>query len=923
LGVAYTPRLYARDLTALELASSGRIAAVLNDVFAFDLAEASNSVMFSARSNAGFAFTNGPGDVTFDLGADGSFHLYGSNDSAIRGNNVTVLGSNSLLLKGGDASLTLSDDLTFSAESLAFDAASNLTFTASNQARMFSGSNSLVLDGPAGQITLVAASNINLRASNDITTEATTISTTARQDLAISACNDITLTASNLSGFLGSNLFLAVQSNVRIDASGSNASLQLSDASLWASATQEVSLATGATSNTVISLSAASNSVSISAPSNVSLSTDGLVQVVGEMLEIDVSSNAAITVGDSLELAVAAGSNTLSVDQSGVQWGVTGSVSVSAAGSNVAFRLDAASNMASLSALGDVAVHADQVMTLSGADSNVFLQLHSQSNRLELFAPSNVLIGTDGSMALATNLLDVAVGSNATVAVSNDLSLTTSGASNTLQMSSTGTTASVAGALSITAGASNVSLLATSNTLQVASVGQVGVHSDAALTLSTSNSNAFWILDPAGSNELVAVGSTTTRTTVSSTFVSDKVTVASSNLVEIDAVILNARLSDEAHLYATSNLFVAAANSNVTLKLGSASNTLDISATGDLAIHSDEVLTLSGSNSNVYVRLHSDSNSLTLHAPSNINLFTPEGILSADVFGMDIFASNVARLAASNTLSLGSVSQSVQLSAATSNVTLALDASSDKLTGAATGGIEWTSGANLTVTTSNSTTLYTGSNLTMAANSSNQYLTMAGSNLTLFAANQMNLQATSYVMDAASNHVFNVNGVEVLRLSSNNMTLRGNIDLTGTINTIITEETILQVEDKLIRVSYNSNGVIDGLLTNDGSGLQVVGTPEPFPTESNEVRFNKSLTWNYGSSSSNAGTMYLGTSNLDESFWQVRGGSLRLTVTKSNGSDVSFGFRINDFDELELVKYYTSNAVPQKKRVAKFGKQLA
>jgi hypothetical protein len=940
LGVAYVPRIYARDLTALELASSGRIAASLNDVFAFDLSETSNLVSFEARSNAGFQLRNGPGDAFINLQPDGTFQMFGSNDSAIRGNNLTVFGSNSLLMKGGDASLMLADDLTFAANSLGFNAASNLSFTACNQASITAGSNSLIMDGPTGDVTVFASSNVTMGASNggpqfvldatdrSVTTTATNVLTQVSDGVTVTASNDIVLSATDLFGYLTADVWIAANSNMSLNAADSNVSLALNagDRSLQAAATGTVRLAaTGSELNDAhILLSSDSNSVSVYAPSLINTVTDGTTSLATNLWDIAVGSNATVAVSNALDIRATQGSNRVTLDSSGANLSVAASVQMTAAQSNVSLRLDASSNSVALAATGDVAVHTDEIMTLSGKDSNVFVQLHSDSNTLQLFAPSNLLFGTAGLTDLNTNRLDIAVASNAVVGVSNDLSIATTGASNRIDMNTSGVTATIVGDLLVSAAASNIKLhmSATSNEVLLTSSGNVGVHTEATFALSASNSNSYLVMDDVAIN-MWSDETISQRTSLLAIETGAGFTLAASNYVRLDGATLTARMTDSALLNANSNLQLNAASSNVYLAFGAASNTVQLSATGDVAVHTDEIMTLSGKDSNVYVQLHSDSNSLTLHAPSNVSTITA-GATRIATGTLGINAADTALVAASNDVTVGSAVGTLALSAAQSNVLLSLNHANSTLTGTATGGISLGSGANLSLTTSNHTHVFTGSNFSLAANGSNQRLQMTGSDMTLFAANQLSMQATTYSMEAASNYVFNVNGVEVLRLSSNNMTLRGNIDLTGSVNTIVTEETILQVQDKLIRVSYSSNGVLDGLLTNDGSGLQVVGAPAPFPSSSNDPKYAKSFTWNYGrGDSSNAGTLFLGTSNLDESYWQVRGGSLRLSVTKSDGSDLSFGFRINDFDELELVKYYTSNLTLQQKRVAKFGKQLA
>jgi len=59
----------------------------------------------------------------------------------------------------------------------------------------------------------------------------------------------------------------------------------------------------------------------------------------------------------------------------------------------------------------------------------------------------------------------------------------------------------------------------------------------------------------------------------------------------------------------------------------------------------------------------------------------------------------------------------------------------------------------------------------------------------------------------------------------------------------------------------------------------------------------------------------------------MTGGSFRMThkkVTGSNWTEVSFGFRINEQDELEIVKKFWSDTASayQYKRVARFGRMM-
>jgi hypothetical protein len=138
----------------------------------------------------------------------------------------------------------------------------------------------------------------------------------------------------------------------------------------------------------------------------------------------------------------------------------------------------------------------------------------------------------------------------------------------------------------------------------------------------------------------------------------------------------------------------------------------------------------------------------------------------------------------------------------------------------------------------------------------------------------------------------------------------------------------LKVNDRtliLASVGTGSNEYqpLDGLATNDKSGIQIDGFPSGYNSNVASA-YEKSFRWNYGATGMND----LGTSNMSaEAFWEVLGGSLRITNRKVSGSnviDTSFGFRVNELDELELTKKFWDSNLSQYryKRLARFGRIL-
>jgi hypothetical protein len=209
-------------------------------------------------------------------------------------------------------------------------------------------------------------------------------------------------------------------------------------------------------------------------------------------------------------------------------------------------------------------------------------------------------------------------------------------------------------------------------------------------------------------------------------------------------------------------------------------------------------------------------------------------------------------------------------------------------------------------------TVTMSNNLTVAQNA----LSTFGGNVVVNAPHSVQVQTIR--SDAA--------GVGTLTIDAGLTVINGNLEVLGTLNSVDT--TTITVEDRLIMLSHNAEGSnyyssnypmqVDGMSTNDKSGIQIFGLPAGL-TDMNDRRYEKSLKWNYGT----LGVSALNTSNLGaESFWEVLGGSMRFTCYKSNNDTISYGFRINERDELEFNKYQTIGGVATVKRVAKMGAQL-
>jgi hypothetical protein len=154
---------------------------------------------------------------------------------------------------------------------------------------------------------------------------------------------------------------------------------------------------------------------------------------------------------------------------------------------------------------------------------------------------------------------------------------------------------------------------------------------------------------------------------------------------------------------------------------------------------------------------------------------------------------------------------------------------------------------------------------------------------------------------STSNQSFNIGACNLVSITASGLHVNG--DLTSGNNTIL----------------LGNNAAVTNELAKSNVGIRVYGRPANI-LENDDARYLKSLTWNPGTN----GTLDLGNSlkASTESFWEVRGGHLRLTHCKdaSGSRKVSYVMRINDKDELEFVKMTSSNNVSiANKVIAKFG----
>jgi hypothetical protein len=190
------------------------------------------------------------------------------------------------------------------------------------------------------------------------------------------------------------------------------------------------------------------------------------------------------------------------------------------------------------------------------------------------------------------------------------------------------------------------------------------------------------------------------------------------------------------------------------------------------------------------------------------------------------------------------------------------------------------------------------------------------------AAGDLRLFTPSNALVSASNEiVMSVAGSNIITLWPTRIDIAGDVNVLGNINNVLTNE--LHVTDKVVRVAYaGCNLEPPPELLLDGSGLYVSDPSDAAEAPGQE----RSVLWRAGVQGARAMLQPGGMSN--ESFWEFRGGGLRLTSgcrAGGGGGEVSYGLRINEAEELEVYKRWTDaagGATMRYARVAAFGPAL-
>jgi uncharacterized protein (DUF2345 family) len=398
---------------------------------------------------------------------------------------------------------------------------------------------------------------------------------------------------------------------------------------------------------------------------------------------------------------------------------------------------------------------------------------------------------------------------------------------------------------------------------------------------------------------------------------SNNLTVSTSNrlFVFTKSNVTMCNLSSDFVVSSDSNVYVEAKKGNMTL----------VAHSNDLNLSASNLLNMSSSNKTLLV---SQSNISFSNLTDDFNVSSYSNIKLIGGLG------NVRVEASANTLDVASRSN---MSIGTSN-TLSIDASN--IIGIATSNISLTSGQSTIVSASNNLLMTACNNASLVSQNT---LTLSGSPINISSSGDISMTALSNVNFLISSAPDSPSDA-VMTVAGNLLKVRGDMLITGTINTSnILQTTVIQetlkVNDKTILVASVGNGSNDefnpqdSAANNGSAGLKVDGFPAGYNPAVRDA-YTKALLWQFGDDTLSAdGMASLGTSlengATKESYWEVLGGGLRITHKKISGNtfkDLSFGFRVNDKDELELYKrFWDTTALPpayKVKRVCRFGRVL-
>ena len=391
-----------------------------------------------------------------------------------------------------------------------------------------------------------------------------------------------------------------------------------------------------------------------------------------------------------------------------------------------------------------------------------------------------------------------------------------------------------------------------------------------------------------------------------------QVTIDTSNLM------LDGTLTVESNVEFNSNLLVLGTTTlNQTLSVGEATtlnNTLSVGQATTLASTLDvtDATTLLSTLSVVGVTTLNNTLSVGQATTLNNTLSVGEATTLAstlDVTGVTTLASTLSVTDATTLLSTLSVGEATTL-----NKTLSVGEATTLLSTLSVG----------QATTLNNTLSVVGATTLLSTLSVGQATTL---NNTLDVTGVTTLLSSLSVGGANTTLEYNLS-------VGGDIVVSGDLDIKGKINSISTTATDLLIEDNTI--TLNSTNIANGDASNLGliiGGSNNLGSTTGLYFDGlglDQVTLNemteKKLTWNNNNGYDELGIFQLDNTDdkvQNEPFWELLGSPLHLSqnVVDQNGdhAKISFAFRMNAEEELEIVKIVENSGGTEHKRIARFG----
>ena len=413
-GPVYLPRIYGKDLTAFEIASSGKIAITLNDVHSFDISKASyientsNNIINSYSNSLELKGNEGDIDIFMDaysneirISAASNVRINANNGDFVAAatSNISIMASNTLMLNS-------------SASNISMYAASNVEITTNNNLVIMAQSNASVTT-TSGSVSVLSYSNIVSEAQNgfvSISADSNIMSLYAYSNMSFATSNVLDVYAnSNLTLTTSNNLVTIAQSNASVTTTSGSVSV-LSYSNIVSEA-----------QNGFVSISADSNIMSLYAYSNMSFATSNVLNMYANSNLTLTTSNNLVTVAQSnVTINATSGSVTISSlsnitlnNSNAFNINSVQTVGITSSNINVNSKQNVnvtASNNVLVSGSNDVTVSAKNSLTLSATALNMEIsgnQSFTATEKIDFFISSSPLTPEIPVFSVSGNLISV------------------------------------------------------------------------------------------------------------------------------------------------------------------------------------------------------------------------------------------------------------------------------------------------------------------------------------------------------------------------------------------------------------------------------------------------------------------------------------------------------------------------------------